>query len=112
MLFPPLKADRALLWITLQSDAGAPERYAALRAILKACRLHPLDSTPTAALVIVDEAAFRQRLDAARAVLGPYDALHLVTQAGGRLSVLAIGAVTASGSALQESASRPPWLVD
>ena len=112
MLFPPLKSDRALLWITLQADAGARARYAALHAILKECRLHPLDTTPDAALVIVEEAAFRQRVDAARAVLGPGDALHLVTQAGGRLSVLAVRPAATPESALEESAPRPPWLAD
>lgn len=104
MRFPPLKADRCLLWITLAPDDSAPARYAALRAVLKACRLHPLDVTPCAALVIVEEEALRAHLDEVRAVLGAGDALHLITVAGDRLSVEALRGADA------EPLPRPPWL--
>lgn len=87
MRFPPIKPDRALLWITLAPDASAAERSAALRTVLKQCRLHPLDTTPSAELVIVEEAAFRAHQDAICATLGPADRLHLIARAGDRLAV-------------------------
>jgi len=107
MRFPPIKADRALLCIMLAPDATAADRYRALHDILRACRLHPLDTTTSAVLVIVEEAAFRARLDAVRAALGPDDALHLIAAEGGRLAVEAITATPADG---ERPSPRPPWL--
>ncbi len=102
MRFPPIKAGRALLWITLYPDETVSTRYAALRAVLKLCRLHPVDTTPTAEIVIVEEEAFRAHLDDVRAALGPEDRLHLVSTAGGRLVVDVI--------ALADLVRRPVWL--
>ena len=107
MRFPPIKADRALLWITLHADGAAADRYRALHEVLRACRLHPLDTTAASALVIVEEAAFRAHLDEVRAVLGSEDALHLIAAEGARLSVEAI---THDDTDDQPASQRPPWL--
>lgn len=107
MRFPPLKTGRCLLWITLAPDDDAPARYAALRAVLKACRLHPLDVTPWAALVIVEEAALRARLDDVCAALGANDSLHLITVTGERLNV-----ETVRSPAAQHALARPFWLIE
>mgnify|MGYP000005846520 CR=1 FL=1 len=106
MRFPPLKAGRCLLWITLAPDEDAPARHATLRTVLKACRLHPLDVTPGAALVIVEEAALRAHLDELRAVLGSGDVLHLITAAGDRLTVEVVRSADA------QPLARPWWLND
>ena len=111
MHYPPIKADRALLWITLHPDAGVGERYAALRALLKMCHLHPLDTTASAELVIVEEAAFRAKLEDVRRTLGEQDVLHLVTQQGARLAVETVEASDSPASVPQRPpAQRPPWL--
>ena len=111
MRYPPIKADRALLWITLHPDKGVGERYAALRALLKTCRLHPLDTTASAELVIVEEAAFRAQVEEIRRTLGEQDVLHLVTQRGGRLEVETIEATNHPTPVPQRPRSqRPPWL--
>jgi len=107
MQFPPIKPDRALLWIALHPDGGVRARYQALRAVLKLCHLHPLDTTPCAELVIVEEAAFRQRIEEARAALGPRDTLHLIARTGDRLAVQTVLSPSAPGPS-----SRPPWLAD
>lgn len=109
--FPPIKADRCLLWITLQADDGATERFAALEAVLKSCRLHPLDMTACAELVIADEAAVRAQLYALRSALGPGDRLHLVSAQGDRLSVEVIAAPDAPLSTdwPRRDGPRPPW---
>jgi hypothetical protein len=115
MRFPPMKADRGLLWITLHPDETVAARYAALRAVLKECRLHPVDMTAAAEIVIVEEAAFRAHLDAVRAALGADDMLHLVTTAAGeRLVVEVIGGaeVTADTPLNRPTARRPVWLRD
>lgn len=107
MMFPPLKPGRAILWITLHPDETAADRAAALRTVLKECRLHPLDTTPAAAVVIVEEAAFQARIAAVRAALGGGDVLHLITgQPGDRLRLESITAPEASTGGL---AARPPW---
>ncbi len=111
LTFPPIKADRCLLWIALHPDDGVRERFAALEAALKTCRLHPLDMTASAEIVIVDKAAIRAQLDAVRAALGPGDRLHLVSAQGDRLSVEVIAA---PGEPLaadwpRGEGSRPPW---
>ncbi len=103
MRFPPLKAGRCLLCITLAPDDDAPLRYAALRAVLKACRLHPLDVTPAAALVIVEEDALRAHLDEVRAALGADDTLHLITATEDRINVETLRGVNARPLA------RPFW---
>ncbi len=113
MQFPPMKADRCLLWITLHPDERVAARYAALRAVLKECRLHPVDTTAAAEIVIVEEAALRERLDAVRSALGAEDVLHLVTTlSGGRLVVEVIGgADVVDDSPLSRPAvRRPVWL--
>ncbi|MBN1967569.1 MAG: hypothetical protein JW910_23135 [Anaerolineae bacterium] len=114
MSFPPLKPGRALLWITLAPDATVRDRYLALRAVLKQCRLHPQDTTASAQLVIVEEAAFREQQAAAQAALGPADRLHLVTAAGERLRVTVIAPPGAPSdpTARRPAAHRPPWLED
>ncbi len=104
MRFPPLKAGRCLLCITLAPDDDAPLRYAALRAVLKACRLHPLDVTPAAALVIVEEDALHAHLDEVRAALGAGDTLHLIAAAGDRLTVEVVRSADA------QPLPRPWWL--
>jgi hypothetical protein len=111
--FPPMKSDRGLLWITLHPDETVAARYAALRAVLKECRLHPVDTTAAAEIVIVEEAALRERLDAVRATLGSGDVLHLVTSAPGeRLVVEVIGGadVTADAPLSRPAVRRPIWL--
>ena len=111
MRYPPLKADRALLWITLHPDEGVSERYAALHALLKTCRLHPLDTTACAELVIVEEAAFRSQMEAIRRTLGAQDVLHLIFQQGARLVVETVEAVERPVPPPQRlPAQRPPWL--
>ena len=111
MRYPPIKADRALLWITLHPDADVSERYAALYALLKTCRLHPLDTTASAELVIVEEAAFRARLEDVRRALGEQDVLHLITQQGARLAVETVEAADHPAPIPQRPpAQRPPWL--
>jgi len=110
-IFPPLKPDRCLLWIALHPDSGVTGRFAALEAVLKGCRLHPLDMTACAEIVIVEEAALRAQLQAVRAALGPADRLHLVSAQGGRLNVEAIAAPGGSLSpgAQATDGPRPPW---
>jgi hypothetical protein len=113
MRFPPMKSDRGLLLITLQPDDTVAARYAALRAVLKECRLHPVDTTGAAEIVIVEEAALRERLDAVRAALGPGDMLHLVTATSGeRLVVEVIGGVDVAADTLlnRPTVRRPIWL--
>ena len=111
MTFPPIKPDRCVLWITLHADGAAPERFAALEAVLKTCRLHPLDMTASAELVIVDEAALRAQLDAVRAALGPGDRLHLISAQGDRLNVEVIAAPDepVSPDVPTREGPRPPW---
>jgi len=109
--FPPIKADRCLLWIALNPDGGVRERFAALEAILKTCRLHPLTMTPAAEAVIVDEAALRHQIEAVRAVLGPGDRLFLIGAQGERLRVEQIappGEDVLPGQPLPVE-QRPPW---
>ena len=103
MRYPPIKPGRCLLWIALAPDSGATTRYATLRAVLKTCRLHPLDATAWAEVVIVEEEALRARLDDVRALLGAGDVLHLVTAVGERLSVESL---RGEGDDLP---ARPPW---
>lgn len=112
LTFPPIKADRCLLWITLVPDETARERYAALRAVLKMCRLHPLDTTAASEIVIVEAAAFNARADEVRAALGPGDMLHQVTKVGDRLyvQVIAPADVMADPIPNRPPARRPPWL--
>ncbi|MEL7673564.1 MAG: hypothetical protein AAGU78_07480 [Chloroflexota bacterium] len=111
MIFPPLKSDRCLLWIALHPDGGATGRFAALEAVLKTCRLHPLDMTGCAEIVIVEEAALRAQLHTVRATLGPADRLHLISVQGARLSVEVIAAPGADLSPGAQAADgpRPPW---
>lgn len=104
MRFPPLKPGRCLLWIALAPDPAAATRYAALRAVLKTCRLHPLDAMAWAEVVIVEEEALRARLDEVRALLGAGDSLHLVTANGDRLSVESLRGGRGDGPPV-----RPPW---
>ena len=112
MTFAPIKADRCLLWISLREDATVTERYAALREVLKGCRLHPLDTTAGAELVIVEEAAFDAQIAAVRAALGEGDMLHKISASGDRLTV----SVTAAPDVLADRLPnrpperRPPWL--
>jgi hypothetical protein len=114
MTFPPIKADRCLLWITLHPDADVKTRYAALRAVLKQCHLHPLDTTPTAEVVIVEEAALDAHLAEVRAVLGEHDMLHKITKRGDRLyvNVIASPGVMADDLARRPADRRPAWLSD
>ena len=115
MRFPPIKADRGLLWLSLQPDATVTARYAALRAILKqCCRWHPLDTTPAAEIVVVETAALRAHLDAVRAALGAQDMLHLITANGDRLAVEVIaGPEAAADETLNRPlARRPAWQQD
>lgn len=111
LTFPPIKADRCVLWITLHADEDARERFAALEAVLKTCRLHPLDMTASAELVIVDAAALRAQLDAVRAALGPGDRLHLISAQGDRLNVEVIAAPDEplSPDFPAHDGPRPPW---
>jgi hypothetical protein len=104
MSFPPIKPDRCLVWISLRADATVEARHAALRAVLKACRLHPLDTTASAELVIVEEAAFETRRADVLAALGAGDVLHKIGTAGGRLIVDVLA------PAGDSAARRPPWL--
>ncbi len=103
MTFPPIKPDRCLVWISLRPDDTVQARYAALRAVLKTCRLHPLDTTATAELVIVEEAAFETRRADILAVLGEGDVLHKIGKAGERLIVDVLAPAGAADR-------RPPWL--
>lgn len=113
MRLPPIKPDRCLLWITLRADGTVQARYAALRAVLKTCRLHPLDTTAAAELVIVEEAALRVRLAEVRATLAEGDTLHLITHSGGRLVVEVIEPPDAGADrlVLRPADQIPPWLV-
>ena len=112
MTFPPIKADRCLLWITLRSDDTAAARYTALRAVLKSCRLHPLDTTASAELVIVEEAAFEANRAAVVAALGEGDMIHKITKTGDRLyvNVVAPPGVMADPIPNRPADRRPPWL--
>ncbi|GAB4574857.1 MAG: hypothetical protein Kow0077_23490 [Anaerolineae bacterium] len=111
MIFPPLKPDRCLVWISLVPDETVVTRYAALREVLRACRLHPLDTTPGGEVVIVDQAAFDAQVDAVRAVLGPGDLLHRISARGDRLAVDVVAGAEAEGDRLPErpAVRRPPW---
>jgi len=111
MVFPPIKADRCLLWIALNPDGGVRERFAALEAILKTCRLHPLIMTPAAEVVIVDEAALRGQIEALRAALGTGDRLLLIGAQGEHLRVEQIappGEDMIPGQPIPVE-QRPPW---
>jgi hypothetical protein len=114
MRFPPIKPGRGVLWITLRPDEAVTRRYTALRAVLKSCRLHPVDTTSAAEIVIVEEVAFRSRLGDVLAVLGEGDMLHLVTTAGERLVVDVIAApdVAADAPLSRPAERRPVWLRD
>lgn len=114
MTFPPIKADRCLLWISLRADDTVRERYAALRAELKACRLHPLDTTASAELVIVEEAAFEAHRAEVLAALGEGDVLHKISKVGDRLyvNVVAPPQVMADPLPNRPPSRRPPWLQD
>lgn len=109
--FPPIKADRCLLWIALNPDGGVRERFAALEAILKTCRLHPLTMMPAAEVVIVDEAALRGQIEAVRAALETGDRLLLIGAQGERLRVEQIappGEDMIPGQPIPVE-QRPPW---
>jgi hypothetical protein len=112
MTFPPIRPNRCLLWITLHPDETVRARYEALRAVLNACRLHPLDTTPVSQVVIVEEAAIRPRMEDIRALLGPNDMLHMVTTVGERLRVTVIAppGVMADDLARRPAERRPTWL--
>lgn len=114
MTFPPLKADRCLLWISLHPDDTVQARYENLRAALKPCRLHPLDTTASAELVIVEKAALEEHLATVRAALGPDDILHKITTIGDRLYVNVIASAAAQPDNLNKRPvdHRPPWLRD
>ena len=112
MTFPPIKADRCLLWISLRPDETVRERYTALRAVLKDCRLHPLDTTASAELVIVEEAAFDAHRAEVLTALGAGDVLHKISTVGDRLvvNVVAPPDVMADPLPNRPSSRRPPWL--
>lgn len=112
MTFAPLKPDRCLLWISLQDDATVQARYQALRDVLKGCRLHPLDTTAGAELVIVEEAAFDAQLPQVRAALGDGDMIHKISAHGERLSVTVAAppTVQADPPLNRPPERRPPWL--
>lgn len=112
MRFPPIKAGRCLLWVTLQPDKTVMARYAALHAVLKQCHLHPVDTTPAAEIVIVEEAALRAHLEEVQAALGEGDTLHLVTASGERLVIEVIAAPggLADSPPKPSSERRPIWL--
>lgn len=112
MTFPPLKADRCLLWISLQEDDTVQTRYAALRAVLKHCRLHPLDTTAGAELVIVEAAAFDAHITQIRAALGEGDMIHKISARGDRLAVTVTAqpGVMADRLPNRPPERRPPWL--
>ncbi len=109
--FPPIKADRCLLWIALNPDGGVRERFAALEAILKTCRLHPLTMTPAAEVVIVEEAALRRQIEAVRAALGSGDRLLLIGAQGERLHVEQIAPPDEDAPPVYPIPveQRPPW---
>lgn len=112
MTFAPIKADRCLLWISLHEDEGMQARYAALREVLRGCRLHPLDTTAGGELVIVEAAAFEAQLPAVRAALGAGDMLHRISSSNGRLlvDVIAPPDVQADRLPQRPPERRPPWL--
>ncbi len=113
MTFPPIKPDRCLLWISLHEDEGVKARYAALREVLRGCRLHPLDTTAGGELVIVDAAAFEARLAEVQAALGAGDMLHRISSTGsGRLTVDVIAPPDVQADRLpnRPPERRPPWL--
>ncbi len=114
MRFPPIKSDRALLWITLVADDTVMERAAALRAALKPCRLHPLDTTGSAELAVVDPVLIREHSAAVRATLGDGDMLHLITRVGERLTVEVIAQPSVDDDRIpnRPALRRPPWLRD
>ncbi len=102
MTYPPIRPDRCLLWITLRPDATAKARYQALQAVLKQCRLHPMDTTACSQVVVVEEAALQAHLDAARATLGEGDMLHRVR--------IAPPEVMADSLVRRPPERLPPWL--
>ncbi len=112
MTYPPIRPDRCLLWITLRPDATAKARYQALQAVLKQCRLHPMDTTACSQVVVVEEAALQAHLDAARATLGEGDMLHRVRIMQGRLQVTVIAPpeVMADSLVRRPPERLPPWL--
>jgi hypothetical protein len=111
MTFPPIKPDRCLLWITLHPDDTARTRYAALLDALRPCRLHPLDTTASAELVIVEESALKEHLDTVRAALGENDMIHRISKTGDRLyvNVIARGVIMADSLSGRPAERRPPW---
>ncbi|MFC1960456.1 hypothetical protein ACFLYO_07075 [Chloroflexota bacterium] len=74
--------------------------------------MHPLDTTASAELVIVEKAALDEHLAAVRAILGPEDMLHKITTIGDRLyvNVIAPPGVQADPLANRPTERRPPWL--
>jgi hypothetical protein len=96
------------------STAGrnGESRYAALHAVLKQCRLHPVDTTPAAEIVIVEETALRAHLEDVQATIGAGDTLHLVTASGERLVIEVIAAPGGLADSPPELVSwrRPVWL--
>ena len=93
LTFPPIKADRCVLWITLHADEDARERFAALEAVLKTATPAPARHDRQRGACDRDAAAL-PRLDAVRAALGPGDRLHLISAQGDRLNVEVIAAPT------------------
>jgi hypothetical protein len=74
-----------------------------------------VDFTPTAEIVIVEEAALREHLDEVRATLGAGDTLHLVSASGERLGVESISLADALPNRPPEQhppEQRPIWLRD
>lgn len=112
MIFPPIKPDRAVLWISLQDDEGAKTRFSRLREVLKGCRLHPLDTTGSAVIVIVGTDAFAAQRAIIEDLLGPGDLLHLITNAYGRLSVEVIAGSEAAEDAIEHrpGVRLPDWI--
>ena len=112
MIFPPIKPDRALLWLTLQYDEGADSRFSLIKNALKQCRLHPLDTTAGSAILIVGTEAFNAHRTTIHNLLGPGDLIHFITVNNGRLSVEVIAGSDANLDTIEKRPEirRPEWM--